>query len=236
MLPWLAETSHDLLCDVRETSLAKLVRDEMLALILRGELLPGQRINEPDVAARLGVSRVPVREALRELESTGLVSARKHFGVFVRALQPQEVADLYELRSVLDGHAGRRAAALPEAGRHALVKRLRACMRAMKSSARKRAVQAYYADDLAFHWAIVEATRNEALAHTYRGLVQQLHLWRLKNLSRDVGMQASMHEHERIVLALAEGDADRCRRLLESHAAAAHARLIELQRSALTET
>ncbi|HKX42543.1 MAG TPA: GntR family transcriptional regulator, partial [Burkholderiaceae bacterium] len=61
MLPWLADTPSDLLESVRETSLAKLVRDEILALILRGEIAPGQRINEPDVAARLGVSRVPVR-------------------------------------------------------------------------------------------------------------------------------------------------------------------------------
>src|SRR5215470_3037336 len=110
MLPWLAETPSELLASVRETSLAKLVRDEMLRLILRGELVPGQRINEPDVAARLNVSRVPVREALRELESSGLVEARKHSGVFVRVLDRDEIADLYDLRSVLDGHAGRRAA------------------------------------------------------------------------------------------------------------------------------
>src|SRR3954468_10541006 len=108
MLPWLLTHSPDLISDVRETSLGKLVRDEMLALILRGDLAPGQRINEPDVAARLRVSRVPVREALRELESSGLVEARKHAGVFVRILDGKEVADLYELRAVLDGHAGRR--------------------------------------------------------------------------------------------------------------------------------
>ena len=93
MLPWLADTasaSPALLAGVRETTLAKIVRDEMLALILRGELAPGQRINEPDVAARLRVSRVPVREALRELESTGLVAARKHAGVFVRRLEPRQ--------------------------------------------------------------------------------------------------------------------------------------------------
>src|SRR5262245_7906000 len=119
MLPWLAATRPELLASVRETSLAKLVRDDVLGLILRGEIAPGQRINEPDVAARLGVSRVPVREALRELESSGLVSARKHSGVFVRVLDDQEVADLYELRAVLDGHAGRRAAELPAAPRTA---------------------------------------------------------------------------------------------------------------------
>ena len=98
MLPWLSDPPSDHLSTVRDIPLAKLVRDDMLAMILRGELQTGQRINEPDIAARLGISRVPVREALRELESTGLVVARKHAGVFVRAPDAEEVRDLYEMR------------------------------------------------------------------------------------------------------------------------------------------
>lgn len=230
MLPWLADTasaSPALLAGVRETTLAKIVRDEMLALILRGELAPGQRINEPDVAARLRVSRVPVREALRELESTGLVAARKHAGVFVRRLEPREVADLYELRSVLDGHAGFRAAATGAAERRALVQRLKAHLREMKARARKRDVQGYYAANLAFHWAVVEAAGNQALAQGYRGIVQQLHLSRLQNLSRDVGMQASLAEHDDIVAAIAAGDAERAQSLAAAHVTVSHVRLVE---------
>ena len=228
MLPWLTEAPAGLIAGVRDTSLAKLVRDEMLAQILRGELAPGQRINEPDVAARLGVSRVPVREALRELESTGLVAARKHAGVFVRVLEAKVVADLYELRSVLDGHVGRRAAGLPRAQRQALVDTLKRGMASMKASARRHDVQAYYRANLAFHWAIVEAADNEPLANTYRGIVQQLHLSRLKNLSRDIGMKVSMLEHEQIVAAIADGDAKRAQTLQASHVTAAHGRLVEL--------
>ena len=227
MLPWLTASSSDLIAGVRDTSLAAIARDEMLGLILRGELVPGQRINEPDVAARLRVSRVPVREALRELESTGLVFTRKHSGVFVRTLAPKEVADLYDLRSMLDGHAGRRVAGLPERERRALVKRATGFLREMKAHARKHDVQAYYASNLAFHWAIVEAADNEPMARTYRGIVQQLHLSRLKNLSRDIGMQVSLVEHQHIIDALAEGDADRCQLLLSSHVTASHGRLVE---------
>jgi len=227
MLPWrTTDDPTDLLAGVRDTSLAKLVRDDMLALILSGELGPGQRINEPDVAARLRVSRVPVREALRELESTGLVSARKNVGVFVRVLDPKEVRELYELRSVLDGHAGRRAAGLPEAARCRLVKGLSSFLRAMSAHARQREVPAYYASNLAFHWAIVEATDNETLARTYRGIVQQLHVSRLKNLSHDIGMQISLVEHQQIVTAIAAGDAGRAGSLLASHVTASHGRLV----------
>jgi DNA-binding GntR family transcriptional regulator len=227
MLPWLAEAPPGLITSVRDTSLGKLVRDEMLALILRGEFAPGQRINEPDVAARLRVSRVPVREALRELESSGLLAARKHSGVFVRVLDRKEVADLYELRSVLDGHAGRRAAELPTAPRQALAKKLAAALREMKAHARRHDVPAYYASNLSFHWMIVEAAANEQLARTYRGIVQQLHLARLKNLSHDIGMRASLVEHEQILAALSGGDAERCQALLASHVTASHGRLLK---------
>jgi DNA-binding GntR family transcriptional regulator len=227
MLPWLTDAPAGLIAGVRDTSLAKLVRDEMLAQILRGELAPGQRINEPDVAARLGVSRVPVREALRELESTGLVAARKNVGVFVRVLLPKEVSELYELRSVLDGHAGRRGAGLADAPRRRLVKTLSGLTRAMNANARQRDVQAYYANNLAFHWAIVEAADNDTLARTYRGIVQQLHVSRLKNLSRDIGMQISLVEHQQIVDAIAAGDAGRAESLQVSHVTAAHGRLVE---------
>jgi DNA-binding GntR family transcriptional regulator len=232
MLPWPVNDSSALFSGIRDTSLGKLVRDEMLGLILRGELAAGQRINEPDVAARLRVSRVPVREALRELESSGLVAARKHSGVFVRVLDPKEVADLYELRTALDGYAGHRAARLGDAKRRALVRKLGASMREMKTSARKHNVQSYYASNLAFHWDIVAAAENEQLTLAYRRLVQQLHLSRLKNLSRDVGMQASMVEHEEIVAALVEGDAERCRSLQEVHVSTAYKRLVEIENEA----
>jgi DNA-binding GntR family transcriptional regulator len=195
---------------------------------VRGELTPGQRINEPDVASRLKVSRVPVREALRELASSGLVASRKHAGVFVRVLSPKEVADLYDLRSVLDGHAGHRVAALPERPRRALVKALNDGQTQMKASAQRHDVQAYYRANLAFHWAIVEAADNQVLSLTYRGIVQQLHLSRLKNLARDTGMQASMAEHKQIIAAIAVSDPDRAQTLLATHVTVSHGRLREL--------
>ena len=151
-LPWLTESPKALLGDVRDTSLAKLVRDDTLALILQGVLIPGQRINEPDVAKRLQVSRVPVREALRELESSGLVVSRKHSGVFVRQLAQAEVHDLYQLRGLLDGFAGRCAAQLPQAQRHALTVEISAATSAMLHAYSQPDLQNYYAENLRFHF------------------------------------------------------------------------------------
>ncbi|MDO8251210.1 MAG: FCD domain-containing protein [Rhodoferax sp.] len=227
MLPWLTETSADRFSEVRDTSLAKLVRDDVLALILKGVLTPGQRINEPDVAARLGVSRVPVREALRELESSGLVVARKHSGVFVRQLDAPEIRDLYQMRALLDGFAGRQAAQLPGAQKAALLAVLDDSVQAMKDAASRHEVQRYYGENLRFHWAIIESAGNRSLIETYRGIVQKLHLSRLKNLSHDVGMQASIAEHVEIVRALRQGDPARCEALMAHHVGGAYERLAD---------
>lgn len=228
MWPWLNETTTEKSHDARDTSLAKLVRDDMLALILKGVWVPGQRINEPDVASRLGVSRVPVREALRELESSGLVVARKHSGVFVRELEASEIRDLYQMRSLLDGFVGRQSAQLGKSAKAALLSGLNASVDAMQAAAERHIVQEYYAENLRFHWLIVTSANNQALSETYRGIVQKLHLSRIKNLSQDVGMRSSIAEHREIVEALATGDPDRCEVLMSSHVSVAFKRLNQL--------
>ena len=225
MLPWSTPTEPARLAEVRDTSLARVVRDEILGRIMRGELAPGSRINEPDVAQRLGISRVPVREALRGLESSGLVVSRKNAGVFVRALSEDDVAQLYELRAVLDGYAGRKAAALAAAPRRALLKTLDAATAAMRKAAKRPDVASYYAENLRFHWAIVEAVGNARFSAAYRDVVQQLHLWRIQNLSNGLAMAASIDEHEGILQALRAGDGARCEKLMSSHVTTAHGRL-----------
>jgi DNA-binding GntR family transcriptional regulator len=233
MLPWKATTEpdHALAATVRATSLGKLVRDDVLGMILRGEIKAGERINEPDVAGRLGVSRVPVREALRELESSGLVEARKHSGVFVRQLGAEEVRGLYELRAVLDGFAGRRAAELPLAERQPLSDALDGPVGRMEDAAHANNVSAYYSENLRFHWLMIEAARNAALTETYRGIIQKLHLSRLTNLSHGLGMLASVAEHREIAAALRAGDAQRCEQLLAQHVHRAYQRLTAHQGS-----
>ena len=226
--PWLGDAPPHKTQGERNGSLGKLVRDDMLALILKGVWVPGQRINEPDAAGRLGVSRVPVREALRELESSGLVVARKHSGVFVRELDASEIHDLYQMRGLLDGYAGRHAAQLGKSAKAALLQGLNTSVQAMQDTADRHNVQEYYAQNLRFHWLIVAGVNNHALSDTYRGIVHKLHLSRLKNLSQDVGMRSSIAEHREIVQTLAQGDPQRCEALLASHVDVAFKRLNQL--------
>jgi DNA-binding GntR family transcriptional regulator len=226
-LPWhpAATLEDDPLSQIRDVPLARVIRDDVLASILRGDLVPGERITEPVIAARLGVSRVPVREALRDLESTGLVESRKHAGVFVKQMSPKETADLYEMRAMLDAYAGRIAATAATAE---LIETLEARLAVMDETAERKDVMRYYEANLHFHWDIIAACGNQQICDVYRGIVQKLHLARLKNLSTDVGMLESIREHHAIVEAIRGGDPKTCQSLLENHVKAAGERLARI--------
>jgi DNA-binding GntR family transcriptional regulator len=226
LMPWAKpESSENPLSQIRDVPLARVIRDEVLASILRGDLSPGQRITEPVIAARLGVSRVPVREALRDLESTGLVESRKHAGVFVRQLTSSDTADLYQLREVLDAFAGRMAASNPSP---ALLELLEERLGKMDESAERKDVMQYYEANLHFHWDLISASGNQQVCNVYRDLVQKLHLARLRNLSSDVGMLKSIKEHHAIVDAIRRADPQACEALMANHVKAAGERLANI--------
>src|SRR3984885_1055287 len=91
-------------------ALTAVVRGEIIRMIDTGALAPGVWVNEADLAARLGVSRAPIREACRGLEQSGLLSFVVNRGAFVREIDPVEAAELYDLRSALFALAGRELA------------------------------------------------------------------------------------------------------------------------------
>ena len=144
----------------------------------------------------------------------------------MRQLDATEIRDLYQMRGLLDGFAGRCVAQLALSQRGALATLLSTSVDAMRQAANTHDVQRYYAENLRFHWAIVVAAGNQQLSDTYRSLVQKLHLSRLKNLSQDIGMQVSIAEHAEIVDALCRLDAARCEALLAQHVGDAYERLI----------
>lgn len=223
MLPWLVSAdSEPTLQTVRRVPLARLVHKEILAGILSGDLQLGEKISDSALAEKLGVSRMPVREALRELESSGLVEARKHTGVFVRMPSPREISELYELRAALDALAGRKVAAAPPSD---LLDQLIACNETMAAAVEQKDVLAYYRGNLDFHWNIVSAAGNRELASMYRGLVQRVHAARIKSLSSDVAMMASFQDHRDIVEAIRARDPHRCASLMSAHVGRAIARL-----------
>ncbi|WP_176058272.1 phosphonate utilization associated transcriptional regulator [Paraburkholderia sp. BCC1876] len=202
---------------LKKHSLTTLVQDELERLILSGEFAPGDKLNEAQLATRLGVSRGPVREAFRALEQAGLLRTEKNHGVSVRSLSLKEAEEIYQVRAMLDEHIGRLLAGDISAEH---LGALRGIVESMKLAQSSHDGQTYGHLNLQFHDTMAAAVGNRKLLDTYRRLVGELSLFRQAVLTRNVdAIDQSAQEHEDIVEAIAAGDADLTERLIRNHLA-----------------
>ena len=216
-------THSDALELLRSHSLTTLVQRELERRILAGTLAPGDKLNEEDIAGQLNVSRGPVREAFRALESAGLVRMEKNRGVFVRQVSIAEANEIYEVRAGLDELIGR---LLAERIKPAELAELRELLKKMQQAARAKDVEAYYPLNVRFHDRLAELTGNGTLLSAYRRLVNELHLYRKETLARGAdSFPISTREHAEVVEALARKDCDRAGKLLYEHAMESRDRL-----------
>jgi len=215
---------------VRQESLTSLVQREIERRIVAGELTPGAKLNEADLAAAMGISRGPVREAFRALEQAGLVQTEKNRGVFVRQVSLEEANEIYEVRAALEAQIGRLAA---QRAKPAHLERMRAIVKRMHAAGRKRDPDAYFPLNIAFHEVLAEAAANRALAAHYRRVVNELNLYRREAIQRNLDViPVSTREHEAVVEAVAQRDAALAERLLYDHVINSRSRLQEKDQKA----
>jgi phosphonate utilization transcriptional regulator len=204
-------------------SLTTLVQQELERRILAGGILPGDKLNEADVASELNVSRGPVREAFRALAQAGLVRTEKNRGVFVRQVSLREADEIYEMRAGLDEMIGRLAA---ERASEAEVAELKALVEQMRLASRAKDVGEYYPLNIRFHDRLAQLAGNATLLAAYRRLINELHLFRRETLARGHdAFPASTSEHAAIVAAVAKRDAVLAGQLLFQHVMKSRARL-----------
>jgi phosphonate utilization transcriptional regulator len=207
---------------VQANSLPGLVQVEIEQLILSGELGIGQHVNESELAARFGISRGPIREALRALEEARLVRSEKNRGVFVREISVAEADEIYDIREALDQLIGQRVA---ERATQEQCGRLQAVVAEMDGATRLRDVKSYHALNLKFHDMLVEFAGNARLTESYRLLTKGLLLFRMRGLQDGGGFALSNTEHRAVIEAIAARDGARAGRLLRQHAVQSRARM-----------
>jgi DNA-binding GntR family transcriptional regulator len=212
----------------RAEPLSKMLNNALEAVILNGELKPGERLNEQQLAQRFGVSRGPLREAVRALEGAGFVEAVTNKGVFVRQLTMLEVRELYDVRAALFGLAGR---LLAERATPDIIVHLERLLTSMELAATNRDFDAYYPLNLAFHEAIVDGSGNATLAAQYRTFVKRLNLFRARSLVQGGGLSVSNREHRQMVSAIAARDAGWAHEAHWQHVSAAKDRLLKVVRA-----
>ena len=208
---------------LREHSLATLAQQELERRIISGEIPAGSKLNEVEMASALGISRGPVREAFSALAQAGLVRVEKNRGVFVRLVSLEEANEFYEVRAALEGLIGKLAARRISIDE---IEQLRGVVRRMHQVQKSRRVDEYFALNVEFHDALARAARNNALLAHYRGVVNQLDLYRRATISHGVeNIPLSTAEHEAIVDAVAARDESRAEALLTEHVLVSRSRL-----------
>jgi DNA-binding GntR family transcriptional regulator len=195
-------------------SVVNRIERELEGLILRGDYAPGDRINENALAARLGVSRAPVREACRLLQRSGLVDIVPNQGAFVRNLSLHEIVNLFDIRGCLGRLAGEQAAATISRQQ---LDQLRTLMTDMDAASREANGARYIELNITFHAHLYEATGNARLAALDAQMGKELRIYRQHGLEFGGGLAVSNIEHRTILDAVERGDCAAAGRELERH-------------------
>jgi DNA-binding GntR family transcriptional regulator len=190
--------------------------DRLRDLIVQGDLVPGQRLNERLLSEKLAISRTPLREAIKLLATEGLVELLPNRGAVVASMDTARLAETLQVMGALEGLAGELACRNATAEQIAQVRDLHKEMLGMHT---RGDLAGYFRYNQAIHPKIVEASGNPVLANTYRHLNVNVRRARyMANLSRE-RWDAAVREHEEILQALAARDVTRLKRLLRDHLA-----------------
>jgi DNA-binding GntR family transcriptional regulator len=195
------------------------IHERLLKMVARGELAPHRQLLQQRLAEELGVSRTPVREALLRLEREGLVYSLPRRGMFVKGMTTTEVLELYEVRTLLEPHAGRRACERASARD---VAQIQSIQRRHEQQARdgRTDLQEALRTNAELHLRMVRGCANEALRQFLTNF------WAQEQALRVFALQVSMdhdaivgmvREHGGITEAFAERDAVRVEALLRTH-------------------
>ncbi len=200
--------------------------DRLHADILSNQLPPGYQATEPEIAARLGMSRTPVREALIKLEAEGLVELIPRHGARILPISTRDMEEIYEVLSVLEPQA---AAALarrklpPES-----LGPLRQTVTDMRAALKDGDLDRWAAADDAFHRTLLALHANRRMMNVASVLYDQAHRARMVTLRlRDLPEQ-STKDHEDILAALERGDADAAQQVFAQHRGRAARELLSI--------
>ncbi|MDD4568620.1 MAG: GntR family transcriptional regulator [Tepidanaerobacteraceae bacterium] len=194
--------------------LRDLVFSAMREAILNGRLKPGERLMEVQMAEEMGVSRTPVREAIRKLELEGLVVMVPRKGAYVAGLTLKDVADVFEIRGSLEGLA---AALAAERITDEEIKNLDRVLKDISSAGEKGDIETIIKKDVEFHQVLFKSSRNERLAQIINNLKEQIDRFRAQSFNNPARLKSVILEHKRILDAIKQGDTENAEKLAKEH-------------------
>lgn len=199
---------------IQRQGLYDAVADRIRSQIVEGRLEPGARLNERVLCEQMGVSRTPMREAIKKLAGQGLITLEPNRGAVVHRLSTSEVAAAFEVIAMLEAMSGQLAA---ERASDDEVAHISALQAEMERAHRAEDLPAYYRVNAQIHSALNEAARNPVLEEVFRSVNLRLQSLRFRsNLDREK-WDAAVVEHAEIVKALAARNGPLVGELLRNH-------------------
>jgi DNA-binding GntR family transcriptional regulator len=199
----------------RHQTLREKILETIRDAILKGTLKPGERVSEPDLAERFGISRTPIREAFRQLESEGYLQVVPRKGAVVASLSERDIEEFYAIKIILEGFAARMAAdKLTEKE----IERLESINERLHEIAKGGDVKTFFRVHNEFHEVFIKAAGNDKLSEMINQLVMKFKRLRLASLSQPGRMVVSIEDHHDMIQAFKDHDGNRADSLVR-HAA-----------------
>lgn len=205
----------DDLTPISRESTSAIIADRLRSAIMRGTLRPGSQLGEVELAAKFGVSRGPLREAMQRLVQEGLLISERHRGLFVVQFGEDDVSDIYRARTAIESTAARRILSLGISDRAA--DELRPVVESMSDAASRQDFEALSEADYAFHELLVGLARSPRLTRMNGTLLVETHMCMRELQSRYADSQSLVDEHRAIVEALHRGDREKLLAQIDSH-------------------
>lgn len=199
----------------KHLTLREIILENIRDAIVSGTLKAGSRVSEPELAERYGISRTPIREAFRQLESEGYLTVIPRRGAIVSDFSPKDIEEFYAIKSIMEGYAARRACA------NLTVRdldRLQSINNKLAELAQAGDIKHFFKIHSDFHELFIKAADNEKLHELIAGLVTKFQRLRFTSLSLPGRMEISVQEHEKIIEAFRNKDPDLAEALVRKNA------------------
>ncbi|WP_371311931.1 GntR family transcriptional regulator [Pseudovibrio flavus] len=210
-----------------EQSRSQAAYQKLFEAIQTGEIGPGARIREVEIAERFGISRTPVRDAIRRLEGEGLIVHEPRLGAVVKQMSKREVIELYEMRAVLEGTAARMAAQHASEPEISELEELNALMLEADGDERKAA-----AANRQFHTYLYHAAKNPFLLKSVMALSNALAVLGGTTLEGSPRIKEAYEEHKAILEGIRQRDPDKADAAARKHIEYAQRMRMRLMREA----
>jgi len=205
-------------------SLRQIIYEKIRDDITYRRLVPGERLTEMELSERYNASRSPIREALRQLESEGLLSFQRNKGITVRKLTKKHLEELYESMAVLEGYVA--GIAVTKMGEKE-IKTLTALQKVLVKAAKERDLPTWFHNNTLFHQVFRDTADNETINDLIDMILRRVHLYQHRSVDYYSAYDLYIEHHKKIIDLCKKKDSEGAEKVMRIHVHAAYTYIVE---------